>query len=58
MGVELSLGRQRRARGEIRKAEVTLGKAKIFCEAIGLLKMESKGDDFFIEGIGFDWETS
>jgi hypothetical protein len=35
-----------------------LGKAKIFCEAIGLLKMESKGDDFFIEGIGFDWETS
>ena len=55
--VESSPGGYRRARGNIGKAEVTLGKAKIFCEAISLLKMESKDDDVFIYNMGFYWET-
>ena len=56
MGRVISWSIHRGARGDIWKAEVTLGKAKTFCEAIDLLEMESKGDHVLIPHSGFDWE--
>ena len=39
-------------------AEVTLGKADIFCLEIGLLEIKNTADDVFIYHVGFDWEAS